>query len=425
MSGRGKHIDIDVFGNGDVPSKSGHVWPEEEDYTGKLGRPRHNTASLLRFAESAAKSRAGAAKRAAKAANRASKLPTTGHGVSSGSGGGGGAAEPWTLPDTHPAAGLSYGLGRVRRVTVKARYRLNNSRGGGPNRGQPLHKHIVYLARPEAQQHDSADEQHEDLTRSEAVFFDAWDDGIDAAHLPQAWRSDRHHWRIIVSPEEAADLDLKAYARAFVFRLEHHLRSPLEWVSVVHVNTDHPHVHLLIRGRRADGRDLTMTPSTVSDKLRELAELELVSRLGLHDEARADVNLTQMARQNRPTPLDNLLNRLAHVDRDDAGVGPFRLPASWVPEACGVHHLRSRLETLERLGLATHEVRQGTGLVGVVWWTLRVDWQEQLARNAASVTSRAPVLAASSPAKRLPTTKTMARRTSARSGSVERGGAEL
>lgn len=38
----------------------------------------------------------------------------------------------------------------------------------------------------------------------------------------------------------------------------------LDWLAVVHANTDQPHAHVMLRGRRADGRDLVIPRAYVS-----------------------------------------------------------------------------------------------------------------------------------------------------------------
>ena len=48
-------------------------------------------------------------------------------------------------------------------------------------------------------------------------------------------------------------------------------------MAVTHHNTDSPHAHLLIRGRRGDGRDLVIPREIVSERLRESAQ-ELATR---------------------------------------------------------------------------------------------------------------------------------------------------
>ena len=309
-------------------------------------------------------------------------------GGSSGSGEGAGADTASTS-----TAGLSYGLGRVRQVIVKPRYHLHRgsergigqgSRGGG----QPLRQHLDYLARPEAQEErdDVADEQLPAVVNQApaerlGVFFDAAQDLIadaEVADLPARWQQDRHHWRIIVAPDlsldERAALDLKSLARGYVKRLEKVLCTPLEWAGAVHVNTDHRHVHLLIRGRRDNGRDLTIKPEQIAHTLPAEARAEVVNQIGLRDEQAADEALLSMATKPRPTPLDDLLQRLSK----QANGKPFAVPADWLPDQAGRHHLTARLATLERLGLAERMKQPGRWWGTRERWKLRPEWRGML-----------------------------------------------
>ena len=373
--------------------------------------------------------RAAAGKRAAGAATRAA---TKRAGDTPGAGPTPGRTDPWALPDAHPAAGVKYGLGRPPRVVTKTRFHLNGRAAGtggrgSPRRGQPLREHLVYLARPEAQVRPgeavTGEARRADAPPPEGVFFDAQQDALDIAELPQRWGSDRHHWRVIVSPQEGGGLDLRAYTRDLATRLEQHFGTRLEWAAVAHFNTPHPHVHLLVRGVRDDGRDLRMTRDDVAEHLGRLAAGSLAARLGLKGEAEADAVLRALARRKRPTPLDGLLVAVARQQAGGGGAagGPFTLPASWVPEACGRHHLRLRLETLERLGLASREVRSRTSWGGATWWTLRPGWREKLSQLAASP----PETSRTKPAKALPRPRPATDKKQAADHPVEREGPEL
>ena len=68
-------------------------------------------------------------------------------------------------------------------------------------------------------------------------------------------RGDALMWSLIVSPEDAARMDLRRHVRDLVAGMERDLGTRLEWVAIDHHNTDNAHVHLLIRGVRDDGRD--------------------------------------------------------------------------------------------------------------------------------------------------------------------------
>src|SRR5690606_19463150 len=98
--------------------------------------------------------------------------------------------------------------------------------------------HVAYLKR-------------EGVTRdgSPTRMFDAAGDNADDRGFADRCQDDRHHFRIIVSPEDAAELtDLREYTRDLVRQMEADLGTRLDWVAVDHWNTDNPHVHLLVRG---------------------------------------------------------------------------------------------------------------------------------------------------------------------------------
>jgi type IV secretory pathway VirD2 relaxase len=52
---------------------------------------------------------------------------------------------------------------------------------------------------------------------------------------------------------------LRAFTRELMGDLERDLGTRLDWVAVDHWNTDNPHVHVLIRGRADDGKDLVIS----------------------------------------------------------------------------------------------------------------------------------------------------------------------
>lgn len=60
--------------------------------------------------------------------------------------------------------------------------------------------------------------------------------------------------------------------------LEAKLGTRLEWLAVDHFDTDNPHAHVLIRGRRADGENLFIPSRLISSGIREKAQ-EVVTRV--------------------------------------------------------------------------------------------------------------------------------------------------
>ena len=178
-----------------------------------------------------------------------------------GKGGGSGAS---TFGRGRAAVVRSLHAGTSRRqVVVKARV-ARRSAGG-------LAAHIGYL-------------QRDGVTRDGEAgrIFDARSDAADASAFVERSRDDRHHFRFIVSPEDAAELaDLRAYTRDLMADVQRDLGAPLDWVAVDHWNTAHPHIHIILKGRLDDGADLVISRDYISRGFRAraeaLAELEPVS----------------------------------------------------------------------------------------------------------------------------------------------------
>jgi type IV secretory pathway VirD2 relaxase len=58
------------------------------------------------------------------------------------------------------------------------------------------------------------------------------------------------HYRLIVSPEDPCgrQIDMQEFAREFMSRVEADYSRQFHWVASAHYNTDHPHLHIGIRG---------------------------------------------------------------------------------------------------------------------------------------------------------------------------------
>jgi hypothetical protein len=116
-------------------------------------------------------------------------------------------------------AALSLSLSsKSRRVVTKARVVRHH---GTRFRSAPLPKHIAYLKR-EGVTRDGAD----------ARMFDAQSDAADERAFAERCADDRHHFRFIVSPENAAQLkDLRAFTRELMVDVERDLGTRLDWVA--------------------------------------------------------------------------------------------------------------------------------------------------------------------------------------------------
>src|SRR3546814_10716984 len=63
--------------------------------------------------------------------------------------------------------------------------------------------------------------------------------------------------------------DLKTFARDLVGQMEKDLGTQLDWVAVDHWNTEHPHVHLIVRGVRDEGENLVISRDYIKEGMRD------------------------------------------------------------------------------------------------------------------------------------------------------------
>src|SRR5207247_1325123 len=116
---------------------------------------------------------------------------------------------------------------------------------------------------------------------------------------------------------------------------------------VDHWNTDNPHIHLLVRGRADDGRDLVISRDYSSHGFRQRAAERVTLELGPRSEQDIRASLEREVLAERWTSLDRALRGIAD---DGAGIIDLRPGASGEdPELRGL--LLGRTAKLERLGL--------------------------------------------------------------------------
>lgn len=116
-------------------------------------------------------------------------------------------------------------------------------------------------------------------------------------------------WKLIVSPEFGDRVDLDRLAHDLVSRMEKDLRTKLEWVAVTHFNTEHPHIHLAIRGIRQDKTPLDLPRDYVRRGIRSIAEDFCTRQLGYRTWEDAIEAQRREIEQRRFTSLDRSINR--------------------------------------------------------------------------------------------------------------------
>lgn len=250
-------------------------------------------------------------------------------------------------PRARGAGGGTGHHGRGRRALARVRFRADGRRviikarivrhKGQRFRSAPLARHIQYLER-------------DGVTRDgrDASMFDAKGDSADRTDFASRCEDDRHHFRFIVSPEDAGEIgDLRRFTRDLMADMAKDLETRLDWIAVDHWNTDNPHIHILVRGVADDGKDLVVDRGYMSEGLRWRAEDLATLELGPRSERDMANALAREVEAERWTGLDRTLERMA---ADGAGAIDLR-PGG---KADGHLHrqLLGRAAKLEALGLA-------------------------------------------------------------------------
>ena len=236
-------------------------------------------------------------------------------------------------------SGRAFRMDVRQRVIVKAL--VSRHVGKAAARAGALAAHVVYLGRSGA-----------GVDGARPDFFDRTQDRVEAALEARGWSEDRHHFRFIISPEHGDRIaDLRGYVREVMARVSADLGEPeLRWVATCHYDTDQPHAHVLVRGRRADGRDLVIPRDYMGYGFRARAQEVAQERLGDLSRVEAERRVWKETQADRFTGLDRRL--LAAADAEgmvNDGVGGT---GAWAALS------RGRLRHLEGLGLAVRTGRR-------------------------------------------------------------------
>ena len=238
---------------------------------------------------------------------------------------------------------------RSRNVIIKARVvRQGRARGA-------LAAHVNYL-------------QRDGVTRDgeKGRLFGPEAEDLDRDVFADRCADDRHHFRFIVSPEDATQMaDLKDFTRDLMVQMQKDLGTHLDWVAVEHWNTGQPHIHIIVRGVGDDGRDLVIARDYIGEGMRAQARNLVTQELGLRTDLDISRALERQIDVERWTDLDRRLART--FDRD--GMIDMGVPVDDRPDDFHAQKL-GRLRKLERLGLAS-EINPGA-------WVMHDDTEASL-----------------------------------------------
>jgi len=238
-----------------------------------------------------------------------------------------------------------------RRVVVQAS--IKKMAGFGAAK---LKDHLKYLERDATQKDASPGKLYGSLIHD-----------VDPESFQARCKDDRHHFRFIVSPEDAERMsDLTGFTRELVSRMESDLGTKLDWVAVDHYDTAQPHTHLTVRGVRDDGKDLVIPRKYISHGMRERAQALASLELGPVSELERRSKLARTITAERMTDLDKTIDQIRDGDIVNLAQ-PAEQKNLWRKQL-----IRKRMETLRKMGLAEYE---GKGL-----WRMSPNFAQTLTR---------------------------------------------
>lgn len=189
----------------------------------------------------------------------------------------------------------------------------------------------------------------------------------DAYQFAKQAEDDKRQFRMILSPEDGAQIDLTSFTKKLVRQMEKDLGTKLDWVAANHYNTDNPHVHLVIRGVRDDGTDLLIHPRYIQEGIRNRSVEILDRELGLRTDKDIRTEITKSIGAERYTELDRLIqSRAIGNDRLTIRLKDLEIKSDPFKSTAAV----GRVHVLQELGLA-RESRAGE-------FSLKEDWQKSL-----------------------------------------------
>ncbi len=229
-----------------------------------------------------------------------------------------------------------------RRAIVNVRYSSSRVKGAWKAHGKYLERESA-AGRSDGIGHERLDGRGEESLHS---ITDQWQRA-----------GDTRLFKIIISPEDATGVDFKATSEDMVRALELRTGERLEWVGIVHRNTDHPHAHIVVRGRSRSGNPLFVQPRVIREVLRDEVQRSLTRQLGPRTVADVARQRTSEITAFRVTSADrNMARQIARG-------------AEFSPISPKDEFERRRLVVLAGFGLARQEHSA---------WLVRSDFTKQL-----------------------------------------------
>ncbi len=234
----------------------------------------------------------------------------------------------------------------VKNKSRKIKSALNGGSISYGGTGANLSSHISYISRPGAGE-----------SEEKAVLFDKENDGINGKEFFERSRNDRHHFRMIISPENGDKIEnFESYVRDVMNRAEKDLGCNLDWISAVHHDTDDVHAHVVIRGVRTLKQfrktekevDLVIDRQYISFGFRNRAQERVSEILGERSIEEVKKSMEEEVDALRVTSLDRFIESRVDSERKV----DVRSKQNFGKDKDFERLIKNRLNYLEELGFA-------------------------------------------------------------------------
>lgn len=202
--------------------------------------------------------------------------------------------------------------------------------------------------------------------------FGSAGDEMPIAETLANWQKskDEHLFKLIISPEFGERMQMQQHTKQLVAQMEKDLGTSLQWVAVEHFNTEHPHVHLAVRGVDANGQPLRIGKEYIKSGIRSRAQQIATSQLGYRTADDMKLAAERQIVQQRFTEIDRSLQKKGK-DKGDSYQLDYtgRIPTSPVIREARLREIR-RLQQLAVMGLARK--------TGPLSWTVNKSFEQAL-----------------------------------------------
>ncbi len=186
-----------------------------------------------------------------------------------------------------------------------------------------LKAHVKYLERDGAG-HDG----------NKPEFFTANNKEVNLGEI----EDEKRFFKLIISPENGREIvDLEEYVKDVMRKAENTIGEKLDWAAVTHYNTEHPHAHVIIRGKTEDDRDLVIDNRMMREGFREIAKERATQELGPRSKYDQERVKEKEITAERYTSLDRAIKKQEEKSKNVVGRDPFE---------------KKRLRYLSNIGLA-------------------------------------------------------------------------